>query len=88
MGRTAGVLIRAILELRAVLDAKPFRKPDPASVGVIFLPKLPPVRLLTLRWGAEDLRMIGRSRLKLPFAAGGTTRNLNMTAKIVAMAGA
>ena len=51
MGRTAGVLIRAILELRAVLDAKPFRKPDPASVGVIFLPKLPPVRLLTLRWG-------------------------------------
>ncbi len=102
MGRTVGVLIRTIPELRAVLDANPFRKPDPAFVGVIFLPKVLPVRLLTelALEGPEELRMIGRevfvhypdgigrSKLKLPFATDGTTRNLNTIAKILAMAGA
>ena len=102
MGRTVGALIRTLPELSPVLDAKPFRKSDPAFVGVIFLPKVLPVRLLTelALVGLEDLRMIGRevfihypdgigrSKLKLPFAADGTTRNLNMIAKILVMAGA
>lgn len=102
MGRTVGVLIRTIPELRAALDANPFRKADPAFVGVIFLPKALPTRLLTelALEGPEDVQMIGRevfvhypdgigrSKLKLPFAADGTTRNLNAIAKILAMAGA
>lgn len=102
MGRTVGVLIRTIPELRAALNANPFRKADPSFVGVIFLPKALPPRLLTelALEGPEELQMIGRevfvyypdgigrSKLKLPFAADGTTRNLNTIAKILAMAGA
>ena len=102
MGRSVGVLIRTAAELRATLDANPFPKADPSLVGVVFLPKALPLRLLTqlALAGPEDVKMIGReifvhypdgigrSKMKLPFAADGTTRNLNTIANLIALAGA
>lgn len=102
MGRTVGVLIRTVTELKAAFGANPFRDADPSIVGVIFLPKALPNRLLIelALDGPEEVRMIGRelfvhypsgmgrSKLKLPFAADGTTRNLNTIAKLLLMAGA
>lgn len=102
MGRAVGVLIRTTAELRSVLDSNPFPEADPSLVGVVFLPKALPPRLLTelALGGPEDVRMIGRevfvhypdgigrSKMKLPFAADGTMRNLNTIAKLVGMAGA
>jgi uncharacterized protein (DUF1697 family) len=101
MGRSVGVLIRTAPELRAVLDANPFPKADSSLVGVVFLPKAVPARLLTelALAGPEDVRMIGReifvhypdgigrSKMKLPFAADGTTRNLRTVAQLIALAG-
>jgi uncharacterized protein (DUF1697 family) len=99
-GRPVGVLIRTAPELRAVLDANPFRDADPAQVGVIFLPK--PVTSDTVAGlvipGNEEVRALGReifvhyqdgmgrSKLKLRFAADGTTRNLNTVVRLLAMA--
>jgi uncharacterized protein (DUF1697 family) len=99
-GRPVGVLIRTALELRAVLDANPFRDAKPAQVGVVFLPK--PVTSDVVAGlvipGNEEVRSVGReilvhypdgmgrSKLKLRFAADGTTRNLNTVAKLLAMA--
>ncbi len=102
MGRSVGVLIRTAAELRATLAANPFPKADPSLVGVVFLPKAVPPRLLTelALAGPEDVNMIGReifvhypdgigrSKMKLPFAADGTTRNLNTIANLIALAGA
>jgi uncharacterized protein (DUF1697 family) len=99
-GRPVGVLIRTAPELRAVLDANPFRDAKPAQVGVVFLPK--PVTSDVVAGlvipGNEEVRSVGRevfvhypdgmgrSKLKLRFAADGTTRNLNTVAKLLAMA--
>jgi uncharacterized protein (DUF1697 family) len=100
MGRSVGVLIRTAAELRAVLDANPFGDAEPSQVGVVFLPKPPRASALADLPipGREDVRTIGRevfvhypdgmgrSKLKLPFAADGTTRNLNTVTKLLAMA--
>jgi uncharacterized protein (DUF1697 family) len=102
MGRPIGVLLRTPEELRAVLDANPFPDAEPSLVGIIFLPKPVPVRILDALAldGPEDVRLIGRevfvhypngigrSKMKLPFAADGTTRNLNTVTALAAMAGA
>lgn len=98
--RPVGVLIRTAAELRAILDANPFRKADPSLVGVVFLPKVLPNRLLVqlALGGPEDVQMIGRevfvhypdgigrSKMKLPFAQDGTTRTLDTVAALVALA--
>jgi uncharacterized protein (DUF1697 family) len=98
--RPAGVLIRTVPELRAAIAANPFPDAKPSQVGVVFLPKPEPadsVSGLTIP-GREEVCSIGRevfvhypdgmgrSRLKLPFAAVGTTRNLNSVNKLLAMA--
>ena len=101
MARAVGVLIRTAEELRDILDGNPFPDADPSLVGVWFLPKALPERLLTALalGGPEDVRMIGReiyvhypdgigrSKIKIPFAADGTTRNLNTVEAVVEMAG-
>lgn len=98
--RPTGVLIRTGAELRAVLQANPFPNARFRLVGVVFLPKPVPARLLTelALGGPEDVRMIGReifvhypdgmerSKMKIPFAADGTTRNLTTISKLVEMA--
>jgi uncharacterized protein (DUF1697 family) len=99
-GRPVGVLIRTARQLQATLDANPFPEALPSQVGVIFLPTpVPPAALDGLVIpGREDVRLIGRevfvhypdgmgrSKLKLPFAAQGTTRNLNTVARLLALA--
>jgi uncharacterized protein (DUF1697 family) len=99
LGRPVGVLIRTAPELRAVLKANPFPNAKPSQVGVIFLPKPAPDDSLDsiVVPGREEVRMIrrevfvhypdgmGRSKLKLPFVAEGTTRNLNTLTKLLAM---
>ncbi len=100
--RPTGVLMRTAEELRAVVQANPFPDARFRLVGVIFLPKALPVRLLTELdlGGPEDVRMIGReifvhypdgmerSKMKIPFAADGTTRDLTTVSKLAALAGA
>ncbi len=100
--RPAGVLIRTGPELRAVVDGNPFPDARFRLVGVMFLPKALPERLLTALEldGPEDVRMIGRevyvhypdgierSKMKIPFAADGTTRDLTTVSKLATLAGA
>jgi uncharacterized protein (DUF1697 family) len=99
MGRAVGVLIRTAAELREVVMANPFPDGDASLIGIFFLPKALPARLLTdlELGGPEDVQMIGRevfvhypdgigrSKMKLPFAADGTSRNLNTISRLVAM---
>ena len=99
--RPAGVLIRTGVELRAIVAANPFPGAPFRMVGVMFLPKALPERLLTelALEGPEDVRMIGReiyvhhpdglnrSTMKIPFAADGTTRDLTTVSKLAALAG-
>ncbi len=101
MGRAVGVLIRTAAELRAVVEANPFPDGDPSLIGIFFLPKALPIRLLTELelGGPEDVQMIGRevyvhypdgigrSKITIPFAADGTSRNLNTITRLVAMTG-
>ena len=100
MGRPIDVLIRTPAELRAVVDASPFPDSEPSLVGIFFLPKAVPERVLVALalGGPEDVRMIGRevfvhypdgigrSKMKLPFAADGTSRNLNTVTALAGMA--
>lgn len=101
LGRAVQVLIRTAAELKAILEANPFPDAQADQVGVIFLPK--PVRPTELAeiviQGREEVQAagrevfvhypdgMGRSKLKLPFATDGTTRNLNTVGKLLAMAG-
>jgi len=100
MGRLIDVLIRTPAELRAVVNANPFPDSEPSLVGIFFLPKAVPERVLVALalGGPEDVRMIGRgvfvhypngigrSKMKLPFAADGTSRNLNTVTALAGMA--
>ena len=101
LGRAVQVLIRTSVELKAVVEANPFPDAQADQVGVIFLPK--PVRSTELAeiviQGREEVQAVGRevfvhypdgmgrSKLKLPFATDGTTRNLNTIGKLLSMAG-
>jgi uncharacterized protein (DUF1697 family) len=101
LGRPVQVLIRTAAELKVIVGANPFPDAQPDQVGVVFLPK--PVRATELSeiviQGREEVRAVGRevfvhypdgmgrSKLKLPFATDGTTRNLNTVAKLLEMAG-
>jgi uncharacterized protein (DUF1697 family) len=42
LGRPVGVLTRTTAELRAILEANPFRGAKPPQVGVVFLPEPAP----------------------------------------------
>ena len=99
LGRAVQVLIRTSAELKAIVEANPFPDAQPDQVGVVFLPK--PVRSAELAeiviQGREEVRAVGRevfvhypdgmgrSKLKLPFATDGTTRNLNTVGKLLDM---
>ncbi len=102
MGRIVGVLMRTGAEMRAIVNANPFPKGDPDLIGVVFLPRAVPERLLIALelGGPEDVRMIGReiyvhfpdgmgrSKMKIPFASDGTIRTLDVIEKLASMAGA
>jgi uncharacterized protein (DUF1697 family) len=98
--KQVGVVIRTADELSAVLQANPFKKAAPSRIVALFLDDLPSVDALKhavgqnheeLRLGAREIYVhyvdgIGRSKLKIPAASGGTARNMNTVAKLVAIA--
>jgi uncharacterized protein (DUF1697 family) len=93
------VFVRTAAEMRAVLAANPFTKPEPKFVYAFFLDEKPPADAATtakhrvdedIRAGKRELYVhypqgMGQSRLVIPAATHGTARNMNTVAKLVAM---
>jgi uncharacterized protein (DUF1697 family) len=100
MGKPVRTLIRSGSELESVLKRNPFAKAPPNKVAVLFLDAAPPRNALAglVIPGREEVKLsgrevfihfpdgMGRSKLKLPFAAMATGRNINTVARLAAMA--
>lgn len=100
LGKPCGAMVRTAAELEAVLAANPFKNAAPNQVIVVFLDEPPDAKALASvkTPGKEELSVVGRelfihypdgqgqSKLKVPFAATGTGRNVNTVTKLVAMA--
>jgi uncharacterized protein (DUF1697 family) len=100
MGSDVPVLVRTAAELRDVVAANPFSGKPGAKVAVIFLDKKAPNDAIENATGIADERLalgareiyvhypngMGRSKLRIPAAIGGTARNMNTVAKLAAMA--
>jgi uncharacterized protein (DUF1697 family) len=93
------VLVRSAAEMAAVLAASPFPTAAPNRTVAIFLDEPPPRDALDRITGrtVEDIRLGRReiyvhfgsgmagSKLKIPAAKAGTTRNMNTVAKLAEM---
>lgn len=100
LGKPVGVMVRDADELERVLASCPFADRAPNRVVVIFLDEPTKADALSEVRGAvdEEVAVLGRevhvhygegmgsSKLKLPFAAKGTGRNLSTVRKMLAMA--
>jgi len=96
VGTPVGVHIRTPAELDAIIRRNPFREAAGNRVLVLFLDRSPPRNALAdLRIpGREQVALsgrelfvhypdgMGRSRLRIPFAASATGRNLNTVMKL------
>ena len=102
-GKPVGVLVRTGAEMADVLEANPFPNDKPNHTVAIFLDASPAQDAAkTARGAAENEKLalgkreiyvsygdgMGRSKLKIDAAKGGTARNINTIGKLVAMAGA
>jgi uncharacterized protein (DUF1697 family) len=99
LGRPVGAVVRSAAELAAVSQRKPFHGASSSQVLVYFLDKPPAKRGLDgieipgreqILYDGREVYVhypdgIGRSKLKLPFAASATARNLNTVARMVTM---
>ncbi|MEZ4224807.1 MAG: DUF1697 domain-containing protein [Polyangiaceae bacterium] len=102
MGKAVGVHLRSPKQLRQVLDANPFPKAPTARVMACFVEQQPTAAALAaiVIPGREVIAAgpgvvfvhypegQGTSKLKLPFAATGTARNLNTVSKLAELAAA
>ncbi|NLH48918.1 MAG: DUF1697 domain-containing protein [Myxococcales bacterium] len=100
VGKPVGVQIRRAADFDRLLAENPFKKAPPNQVIVMFFDEPPPKDALAeIRSpGGEELQLRGRelyihypngqgrSKLKIPFAAAATGRNINTVAKLAAMA--
>lgn len=100
LGKPVGVMVRDADELERVLASCPFADRAPNRVVVIFLGEPAKADALSEVRGAvdEEVAVLGRevhvhygegmgsSKLKLPFTAKGTGRNLSTVRKMLAMA--
>jgi uncharacterized protein (DUF1697 family) len=98
-GKAVGTFIRTAAELRAVLRGNPFSDKEPKYTHAIFLLEKPPTDALDDARGrvGEEMRLgrreiyvyypygMGQSKLQIPAARLGTSRNLNTVAKLVEM---
>ena len=98
-GKSVDVFVRTAAEMRAVLDANPFPRAQPAHTYAFFLADKPPRDAVASARGQvdEEVRLgrreiyvyypsgMGKSKLRLPAASSGTARNMNTVAKLVAM---
>lgn len=100
MSRQIDVVIRDAQELKELVENNPFKKADPAKVGVVLLNKSLPKDYLKdfNHSGPEEIQIsdreiyvhysegMGRSKLKLPkIEEKGTVRNINTLSKIAGM---
>lgn len=99
LGKPIGAIIRSAAEMASIAQRAPFPGAAANQVLVYFLDEPPPPGALDrlIFPGREKLLLegrevyahfpdgIGRSKLKLPFAASGTARNLNTVAKLATM---
>ena len=100
VGKPVGVLVRSAPEMLAILRANPFPKAEPRFTYAIFLDDPPPADALTHVSGQRDEQMrlgereifvhygngMGRSKLRIPAAKTGTSRNMNTVAKLAEIA--
>ena len=100
-GKPVGVLVRTVAELEEILKANPFPKAAPNRTVAIFLDKPPGAKALKEITGqaGEEVRLgkreiyvhyrdgIGKSKLKIKAAVGGTARNMNTIAKLTVLLG-
>jgi uncharacterized protein (DUF1697 family) len=102
LGKPVGVVVRTAAEIAAVLAANPFAKAktEPKYTYVFFLDVAPPSNALETVKGQSDEKLVrgkreifvhypsgmGRSKLHIPAARTGTSRNMNTVAKLAAMA--
>ena len=100
MPGSPGVLLRTNTQMAAVLRRNPFPDASPSRVLVHFLEAAANKQQVDAieAPGREEIRAsghevfvhypdgIGRSKLKLPFAAASTARNINTVAKLIEMA--
>jgi uncharacterized protein (DUF1697 family) len=100
VGKPVGVVVRNAVEMAAVLRRNPFASKPGDRVVAVFLDARAPKDALEqlVAPGGEEARLSGReifihypngqgrSKLKLPAAAGGTARNMNTIAKLCEMA--
>ncbi|HTX23432.1 MAG TPA: DUF1697 domain-containing protein [Steroidobacteraceae bacterium] len=99
LGRPIAVFVRTGAEMRAVLEANPFRKTEPSHTFAFFLENAPPEDSISrarrrtdeeIRLGRRELYVyypsgMGQSRLEIPAAKVATARNMNTVAQLVAM---
>lgn len=99
-GKGIGVFVRSAAVMRRLVDANPFPDRPGNRVAVVFLDKAPGVDDMekVVAPGGESVIAgpacvyvhypdgMGRSKLKLPFAAKGTSRNMNTVARLAEMA--
>jgi len=100
MGKPVGVLVRSGPELESILKRNPFKTLPGNRVLVLFLNDAPARDALAgLKIpGREEVKLDGRevfvhypdgmgqSKLRIPFAATGTGRNVNTVEKLAALA--
>ncbi|TCP34888.1 DUF1697 domain-containing protein [Sphingomonas sp. BK235] len=101
-GRRIVVTVRTAAELAEVLAASPFADEAPATTLITFLESPPAADALDTAVAPDGERIalgrreiyvaygagMGRSKLRLPAAAGGTARNVNTVTRLAAMAAA
>jgi uncharacterized protein (DUF1697 family) len=98
-GKTIGVFVRTASEMRTILKRNPFSDKEPKHTYSFFLDEKPPSDALDevrgrdgeeLRLGLREIYVyyptgMGKSKLQIPAAKLGTSRNLNTVAKLVEM---
>jgi uncharacterized protein (DUF1697 family) len=98
-GKTVGVFVRTASEMRTILKRNPFSDREPERTYSFFLNEKPPADALDevrgrdgeeLRLGLREIYVyyptgMGKSKLQIPAAKLGTSRNLNTVAKLVEM---
>ena len=101
-GKPVGVMLRTAAEMAAVLAANPFKTTPGKHTHAIFFDAAPSRDAVATASGRADEEMrlgkreiylhypsgMGRSKLKIPAAKSGTTRNMNTIARLAEMAGA
>jgi uncharacterized protein (DUF1697 family) len=101
-GKPVGVIVRTAQEMADIVAANPFADAPPNWTCAIFLDAPPPADTLDgirhktdeeIRIGKREIYVaygagMGRSKLKIPAGANGTSRNINTIAKLAELAAA